>query len=161
MKRRKKQILPDNRISAVLITLILPILFFVFWVLGSHQAWFHSSIIPTPHKMWVQLTKMLSDRSLWNAIVFSFRRVLFWYLLGAASGVFLGILIGLYRRLNQLNITPHSAHCLHSPFHLNYGNWRAIENRLNFHWCILAMLIKYHQWHSYDKPKTHRSCGTI
>ena len=99
MKRRKKQILPDNRISSVLIALIL---FFVFWVLGSHQAWFHSSIIPTPHKMWVQLTKMLSDRSLWNAIVFSFRRVLFGYLLGAASGVFLGILIGLYRRLNQL-----------------------------------------------------------
>ena len=77
MKRRKKQILPDNRISSVLIVLILPILFFVFWELGSHQAWFHSSIIPTPHKMWVQLTKMLSDRSLWNAIVFSFRRV-FW-----------------------------------------------------------------------------------
>lgn len=102
MKRRKKQILPDNRISSVLIALILPILFFVFWVLGSHQAWFHLSIIPTPHKMWVQLTKMLSDRSLWNAIVFSFRRVLFGYLLGAASGVFLGILIGLYRRLNQL-----------------------------------------------------------
>lgn len=102
MKRRKKQILPDNRISSVLITLILPILCFVFWVLGSHQAWFHSSIIPTPHKMWMQLTKMLSDRSLWNAIVFSFRRVLFGYLLGAASGVFLGILIGLYRRLNQL-----------------------------------------------------------
>lgn len=85
MKRRKKQILPDNRISSVLIALILPILFFVFWVLGSHQAWFHSSIIPTPHKMWVQLTKMLLDRSLWNAIVFSFRRVLFGYLLGAAS----------------------------------------------------------------------------
>jgi len=102
VKRRKKQILPDNRISSVLIALILPILFFVFWVLGSHQAWFHSSIIPTPHKMWGQLTKMLSDRSLWNAIVFSFRRVLFGYLLGAASGVFLGILIGLYRRLNQL-----------------------------------------------------------
>ncbi|MGN1224357.1 MAG: ABC transporter permease [Ruminococcus sp.] len=104
-RKRKKQILPNNTAVSVLISLILPILLLVFWFVGSNKELFNPSIIPTPHKMWLQLTRMISDGSLLEHIAVSFRRVILGYLLGAASGVFLGVLIGLYTRLNQLFLT--------------------------------------------------------
>jgi len=104
-RKRKKQILPNNTAVSVLISLILPILLLVFWFVDSNKELFNPSIIPTPHKMWLQLTKMISDGSLLEHIAVSFRRVILGYLLGAASGVFLGVLIGLYTRLNQLFLT--------------------------------------------------------
>ena len=103
-KPYRKKILPDNQVITVVFAVILPILVCVFWVIGSDNSWFNQSIIPTPDKMWLQLTKMLSDGSLWEHIAVSFQRVVIGYLVGAVFGVFLGILIGLYTRLNQLCI---------------------------------------------------------
>ncbi len=104
-RKRKKQILPDNTATSVMISLILPVLILVFWLIGSKNDLFNPSIIPTPHKMWLQLTKMISDGSLLEHIIVSFRRVILGYFLGAVSGVILGVLTGLYTRLNQLFIT--------------------------------------------------------
>ncbi|MBQ8296946.1 MAG: ABC transporter permease [Ruminococcus sp.] len=102
--KRKRQILPDNAVTSVIIALILPILLVVIWFVGSDNNLFNQSIIPTSHKMWLQFTKMISDGSLYEHIAVSFRRVLIGYLLGAVSGVILGILTGLFTRLNQLFI---------------------------------------------------------
>lgn len=102
--KKKRSILPDNKFIAVIISLILPAAIFVFWYFGSEKAIFNASIIPSPHKIVVQFQKMVSDGSLVDHIVTSFKRVLMGYLLGAGTGVILGIFIGLYTRLNQLFI---------------------------------------------------------
>lgn len=102
--KKRKQILPDNKITAAIFAMVLPIAIIVYWYIGSENHLFNASIIPSPHKIWVQLEKMIANGSLLEHIVNSFRRVLTGYFLGAASGVVLGILIGLYTRLNQLCI---------------------------------------------------------
>lgn len=102
--KKKKSILPENKITTIALAAILPILLIVYWYVGSENNLFNQSIIPTPHKMWVQFSKMISDGSLFGHIAVSFRRVITGYLIGALAGVLLGMLIGLYTRLNQMFI---------------------------------------------------------
>lgn len=102
--KKRKSILPDYKFTAIIISLILPAAILFFWYIGSGKGAFNESIIPTPHKIAVQFEKMISDGSLVNHIITSFRRVITGYLLGAGIGVILGIFIGLYTRLNQFFI---------------------------------------------------------
>ena len=102
--KKRKSILPDYKFTAIIISLILPAAILFFWYIGSGKGAFNESIIPTPHKIAVQFEKMISDGSLVNHIITSFRRVITGYLLGAGIGVILGLFIGLYTRLNQFFI---------------------------------------------------------
>jgi sulfonate transport system permease protein len=98
---KEKHIIPENKLSAILISIILPIVIIAIWVIGSKYQWFNQSIIPTPHKMGVQLTKIIADGSLAGHVLASFRRVIYGYIIGVIAGVGLGTLLGLYARLNQ------------------------------------------------------------
>jgi sulfonate transport system permease protein len=75
------------------------------WCIGSSTGAINPSIIPTPQKVGEAFSKMLEDGSLWQHILASFSRVLKGFAIGAVSGVVLGLLIGLYFRLNQLFAT--------------------------------------------------------
>ncbi len=101
MKSKKKSLIPDNRITAFIISVILPVLIIVLWVVGSNNSWFNQSIVPTPHKINIQFAKVIEDGSLMGHILVSFKRVLHGYIIGALTGILLGILIGLYSKLNQ------------------------------------------------------------
>ena len=103
MKKKKANttIISNNKILVVITSLILPLLIIVLWSVGSNHNWFNASIIPTPHKIRIQFVKIVEDGSLIKHIVISFRRVIYGYFLGAVAGIILGILIGLYSRLNQ------------------------------------------------------------
>lgn len=98
---KKSNVIPNNKITAIIISLILPVLIIVLWVVGSNKTWFNQSIIPTPHKINIQFTKVIEDGSLIKHITVSFIRVIYGYAIGALAGVALGILIGLFSRLNQ------------------------------------------------------------
>lgn len=91
----------DKRASKILLSVLLPVLIMIFWYIGSNQNWFNPSIIPTPHKITVQLRKIILDGSLWRHIITSFQRVLYGYAIGAGAGIILGITIGLFAKVNQ------------------------------------------------------------
>lgn len=159
--KKKRSILPDNKFIAVIISLILPAAIFVFWYFGSEKAIFNASIIPSPHKIVVQFQKMVSDGSLVDHIVTSFKRVLMGYLLGAGTGVILGIFIGLYTRLNQLFIVligllrPIPANCLHTTFYYDYGYRRRVKNCVDFYRSILAVPFEYNKRYSFYESEAY------
>jgi sulfonate transport system permease protein len=101
MIKHKSSIL-DTKTATVLISLILPIIIILIWYAGSNNGFFNASILPTPQKVGNCFQSMIADGSLWQHILASFGRVIRGFAIGAASGMLLGLLIGLYFRLNQL-----------------------------------------------------------
>ena len=101
MKLANNKRIPDNRITAVIISIILPVLIIALWIVGSDNNWFNQSIIPTPHKINFQFSKVIEDGSLLKHITVSFIRVIYGYIIGALAGVLLGILVGLFSKLDQ------------------------------------------------------------
>ena len=101
MKSSNSKRIPDNRITAFIISSILPVLIIALWAVGSDNNWFNQSIIPTPHKINLQFSKVIEDGSLLKHITVSFVRVIYGYVIGALAGVVLGILVGLFSKLDQ------------------------------------------------------------
>lgn len=92
----------DTQTATLLISLLLPVVIVLTWYLGSDHGFLNTAILPSPQKVGASFRQMATDGSLWKHIAASFSRVLRGFAIGAAAGTGLGLLIGLYFRLNQL-----------------------------------------------------------
>jgi sulfonate transport system permease protein len=102
MIKRKENNILDGKTATVILSLILPIAIIIMWYTSSTNGWVNISIIPPPRKVGDSFQKMLGNGSLWQHILASFARVLRGFAIGAVAGIVLGLLIGLYFRLNQI-----------------------------------------------------------
>lgn len=92
----------DTQTATILLSLLLPVLIVLAWYLSSDGGFLNTAILPSPQKVGASFQQMTADGSLWKHIIASFSRVLRGFAIGAVAGTGLGLLIGLYFRLNQL-----------------------------------------------------------
>ncbi|MGN0633651.1 MAG: ABC transporter permease [Oscillospiraceae bacterium] len=74
----------------------------IFWIISDKRGELNPVIMPSPEKVWNTLVLLVQKGTLWTNILISLTRVLKGYLLSAALGITLGILIGLSRNLDRL-----------------------------------------------------------
>lgn len=72
------------------------------WIYLDSQGRLNAVIMPTPQKIWNTGVSLLENGTLLEHLAVSMSRVLKGYLLAAASGISLGILIGLFSHLDRL-----------------------------------------------------------
>lgn len=78
------------------------LLVFALWAWLSHRDWVNSVFLPTPGSVWEAARDALHDENLWPDLKMSFLRVSAGFLLAAALGVPLGILMGSFKVLEGL-----------------------------------------------------------
>ena len=80
---------------------ILVALFFLWqWACVSGRV--NTTILPAPTKIWTRFLDMLKDGSLKKYMLVSLSRVMKGYLIGGGAGLILGLLLGLYRKLETV-----------------------------------------------------------
>lgn len=89
-------------ISKVLGSIILPILFFLFWSWCGNTGRLNTNLIPTPEMLWQTFLDMVEKGTLQKNIAISFSRVLKGYAIGLLAGLFAGVCLGLSKRLGTL-----------------------------------------------------------
>jgi NitT/TauT family transport system permease protein len=73
------------------------LLVFALWAWLSHRDWVNAVFLPTPGAVWEAARDVLHDENLWPDLKMSFLRVSAGFLLAAAVGVPLGILMGSFK----------------------------------------------------------------
>jgi NitT/TauT family transport system permease protein len=73
------------------------LLVFALWAWLSHRDWVNAVFLPTPGAVWEAARDALHDENLWPDLKMSFLRVSAGFLLAAAVGVPLGILMGSFK----------------------------------------------------------------
>ena len=81
-------------ISKVLGSIILPILFFLFWSWCGNTGRLNTNLIPTPEILWQTFLDMVEKGTLQKNIAISFSRVLKGYAIGLLAGLFAGVCLG-------------------------------------------------------------------
>lgn len=82
---------------------LIPVLLLIFWQIAGDQEIINSSIMPKPSILGQRFSELLQDGTLWDNLRISLLRVLSGYLLGAALGLFLGIIIGFSKTAQKLS----------------------------------------------------------
>ena len=82
---------------------LIPVLLLIFWQIAGNQGLINSSIMPKPSILGQRFWELLQDGTLWENLRISLLRVLSGYLLGAALGLFLGIIIGFSKITQNLS----------------------------------------------------------
>lgn len=91
-----------TKIRDFLISLIFPILLLCIWQYLAVNGWIKETIMPRPTEIGATLWKLILNGKLIRDIGISLRRVLLGYLAGGASGIILGIGLGLFPKLNKV-----------------------------------------------------------
>lgn len=89
---------PEKIIAAV----FAPVVLLVVWQLGSNMGIINSSILPSPYKILQTLISLIQSGRLQKELQASIVRVLKGFAIGAGLGVTVGILMGLFSRVNRL-----------------------------------------------------------
>lgn len=97
---KKQKIL--KKLRNALIALILPVLLLLLWEFAARQGWINEALMPRPSKIGSTLWSLTEKGKLITDVLVSLRRVLLGYIVGALLGGGLGILLGLFRKLNTL-----------------------------------------------------------
>ena len=74
----------------------------IIWIVLDKRGQLNSVIMPSPSRILDTLKSLLESGTLWNNLVVSVTRVLKGYFIAAASGIILGIFIGLFKHLDRL-----------------------------------------------------------
>jgi len=74
----------------------------VIWTILEKKGSLNTVIMPAPSKILSTFLALVKNGQLWKNLLISLTRVLKGYLIAAALGIVLGILIGLFRHLNRL-----------------------------------------------------------
>jgi len=91
IKSKLASILRDD----VVISLVFPLSLLWLWFLSVNYLWIPEQILPSPAQVASTFKDVLSTGELWNHTWISITRVFFGFLVGAALGLSLGVLIGL------------------------------------------------------------------
>lgn len=78
------------------------IAFLSLWQWAAYTKQINTSILPMPTKIWSKFLDMLTDGTLKKYMLVSLIRVLKGYLIGGGAGLLLGLLLGLYPRLETV-----------------------------------------------------------
>jgi sulfonate transport system permease protein len=90
-----------EKIKVFFVSLILPAALVYFWYLASKTGLLHRSILPSPAMFMDSLKYLLESGTLGGHLRISIVRVLKGFALGAGIGIILGILMGIFPRVNQ------------------------------------------------------------
>lgn len=78
-------------------SLIVPVVIIIIWQTASELGLIRVNIVPSPKDIFDSLIKQVTKGALQKHILTSLRRVFLGYLLGAALGITIGTLMGLFR----------------------------------------------------------------
>ncbi|MEK1890511.1 MAG: ABC transporter permease [Phyllobacterium sp.] len=85
----------------VAVALILPLTLIAAWWLASSQGWLPEQILPSPSYVYATAIEMILSGEIFYHTGVSLRRVVVGFLFGAASGLTLGMAMGLSRRVDD------------------------------------------------------------
>lgn len=85
-----------------ILAILLPVLVILLWQYGSTTGIINTSILPPPTKVAARFATTLSAGSLQKNIIASCKRVFEGFFIGAIMGLGLGVLFGLYKRLEEV-----------------------------------------------------------
>lgn len=86
----------------IVLAFLAPVAVLGLWQLGCDRGVINSSILPSPYKIFQTLISLIGSGRLWRELSTSIVRVLKGFALGAGFGVIVGILMGLFARINGL-----------------------------------------------------------
>lgn len=98
MKKKKEK----KKIIIRVISILLPFLLIGIWELGCRLGYLNTSILPYPSKILDTFVGRLMEGTLEKHIWDSFKRVIEGFAMGAGLGLILGVLIGLYKNLEDI-----------------------------------------------------------
>jgi sulfonate transport system permease protein len=85
-------------IGNMLLLIALPVLLLAVWELSGRLGWVRPTLLPPPSDIFRTFLRLLLSGELFHHLGISIWRVLQGYLAGAAAGIFIGVLCGLYRK---------------------------------------------------------------
>jgi sulfonate transport system permease protein len=100
MKKRGEERWLNGGTDAVLM-LATPVVLITLWQVFSNKGVINQSVMPSPGRIADTAGKLISNGELARHLKISLARVLQGYLIGAAAGVTVGILMGLIRRIEK------------------------------------------------------------
>jgi sulfonate transport system permease protein len=100
----KAQLQPErvarrDRIVHTTLAISLPIAIFALWELSAHQAWVDERFYGRPSGVFTQARELLADGTLIEQIWITVRRLVVGYVLGATSGIVVGLALSQFRLL--------------------------------------------------------------
>lgn len=93
---------PNSRVRKLLIGSIIPIILITLWQVFGNIGAINQSVLPKPSILISTFADSISAGKIQEHLLVSLERVIKGFLLGAVFGVFLGILIGLFAKINDL-----------------------------------------------------------
>lgn len=90
-----------NKIINWVLLLVTPIAFVILWQILSDRGIIHSSILPSPKKIVNTFFSLLDSGKLYQHLSISAVRVLIGFVIGALFGVAIGILGGLFEKIDK------------------------------------------------------------
>lgn len=79
----------------------VPVLFLILWEVLGKEGILNGSILPTPSRIWNTFIKLIQTGKLQKNLSASIIRVLAGFAFGAAAGVILGLLMGIFHYFNR------------------------------------------------------------
>ncbi|NOW04873.1 ABC transporter permease [Clostridium beijerinckii] len=92
----------SNKVYDYVNIVILPVLMLILWIIATYLELFSPAILPSISTVFDSLKSQLSSGQLIKDISVSLIRVLEGYLIAAALGITLGVLMGISERINKL-----------------------------------------------------------
>jgi len=97
-------VIKQNYFVSFALPVVFPLIILLFWEYAGRNGLVSPVIIPAPSRIQQAYSRMLSSGALIRHIKVSFGRVITGYAIGAAAGLTLGIVIGLFRYVERSTI---------------------------------------------------------
>lgn len=81
---------------------VIPITLLLLWIISTGFHWVAEQVLPSPLAVWSALGAGVSDHSLLDAMFYSLWRALLGLLLGGSIGLFTGLLLGMFKLLEDV-----------------------------------------------------------
>lgn len=88
-----------QRIAALGVGLVLPLLLYGLWLLAAERHWLPEQILPAPSLVWQSLQELWASGELQGHLAVSAQRVGWSLLIGGTAGLALGLSMGLSKRV--------------------------------------------------------------
>jgi len=85
-----------QRLVRIALGAAVPAILIGLWQVASNRGWIDSRLFPSPGRIVREAREIASDGKLWPALWATSRRILIGFALGAASGVAVGMLMGVF-----------------------------------------------------------------
>lgn len=106
-----------SRLRIAALGSILPVLTLGAWQIAGDLGWISTLLFPTPFTIAETFARLVATGEMWTHLGISFTRAALGFLLGGGLGLFLGLIVGLFRRaersldptIQMIRMIPHLA----------------------------------------------------